>query len=671
MNPSPVVYPFAELAARLDLSPEGASAPAKTTATIVSFPLAGRPAITAQSRLNAAACAGLVDVEAIDEASRYYPAVMPYLWWRDNWLFPIASAIALAPEHTERLRQIFDRENRRTADPTKANEGYFADTLYLLNHAVANGVAKNNISHSRIPQTAAAYGYGSGATVAQTAAAITNGSPPTTVVRGSGLTAVFGAAAPFFDSVPSDQADLSPVTWLVLGLLLRGEITLLAGQGGSAKTALAVLIAVALAAGRQQLGPWRIKNKPEGLRVAYISAEEDANRFGLLTAAACNVLALGAAERALVKQNLLFHDAAASGLRIGEARPGQREDIAPESEDRALHQLTAALVGVDVLILDTLAALLALPNENDNSTGTTLMRRLGRAARQADCAVMLIHHTPKMTREVAAQQRGEPTLVRGASAFVNSARIVLTATSLSAAEGGQFVMQGKQPDRARRLDHAKINDLPMMDPAYFEVVSEKVPVCDGSKVPVRAVEFIAAPAAGAGGITDAARNVVMKTVDAGAVDDHGTKVPLSPGGGRNKRDATTAIARALINANAALTEPQAKHLGREVLKDLMDRIGCVIDQPAQIPQYRKTGQPNGTQTGRGLVARWDLAPWIASSAVASPAAPDTTLGGTPVAEAAPCLSSCEPPVNASDVHQERGDDSGGQPPVNSPRGYGG
>jgi hypothetical protein len=474
----------------------------------------------------------------------------------------------------------------------------------------------NRISHRRIFEVALAHGW-DGHTVAARAAAraaAANTNAATTVVTPiARLAAAFGASAtsatPFFLPIPLAQADLHPIPWLVPGLLIRGDITVLAGQGGGAKTALAVAMAVALAAGLRQVGPFAV-NKPAALRGAYISAEEDANRLGLLIAAACSIVALNGTERAQVQRNLVCHDAAASGWRLGEPRPGHREEIAPEAEDRALNQLAAALAGVDLLILDTLAALLALTNENDNSAATILMRRLGRAARQANCAVMLIHHTPKMTREMAALQRGEVTLIRGGSAIVNTARVVLTITSPTAAEAGQFIMQGLQPDRVRRLEHAKLNDAAPMEPAYFALRSEPVKVHDGSEVAVRAVEFIAPPAVGAAGISDAVRSVVMKAVDAGTVDDHGHKVPLSPGGGRdNRRDAIPNIARALMNANSGLTEPQAKALAREALKDLRDRIGCVVEQDVQMPQYKAAGQPNGTKPRRGLVARWDLAPW--------------------------------------------------------------
>jgi hypothetical protein len=142
-----------------------------------------------------------------------------------------------------------------------------------------------------------------------------------------------------------------------------------------------------------------------------------------------------------------------------------------------------------------------------------------------------------------------------------------------------------------------------MEPVCFVTVSVDVTVCDGSKCPVRAIQFIQAVAHG--GITDAIRNVVMKAVDAGTLNKHGAKVPLSLSG-KGERAAIPAIAGALRRANSGLTDGQAKYL---VLKDLIDDLGCVAEEEVPIPQYRRDGRPNGSQSRGGLVARWELAPW--------------------------------------------------------------
>ena len=448
-----------------------------------------------------------------------------------------------------------------------------------------------------------------------------------------GASAAAGAAqaSPFFAPVPHGQSNLHPVQWLVAALLLRGEITVIAGQGGSAKTALAVLFTVALAAGRPHVGPFTINTRPGGLRVAFISAEEDANRIGLLLAAASGVLRLTAAEHALVQQNLMMHDAKASGWRLGEPPPGPRDSIALEANDRGLIELTAALAQFkpDLLILDTFATLFALPSEIDNSAITILMRRLSRVARSADCAVLVLHHAPKMTRETAAAQRGEATLVRGGGAITNTARVVMTLTSLPADEAGQAVMQGLQPDQVRRFEHSKINDTAPTPAAYLKITSAQVVVSDGSRQAVRAVEFIPPPPAATASVPDSIRNLAMKTIDGGVSDEHGIRLPLSPGGGRdNQRDAVRAIASAIVGTQPGLAEKHARAVAKEALKEL-ERVGCVAVQDVEVPRYEADGKPHGTNKRKGLVARWDLAPWMAVPAP-SPAMPDS--GAAPITD---------------------------------------
>ena len=101
-----------------------------------------------------------------------------------------------------------------------------------------------------------------------------------------------------------------------------------------------------------------------------------------------------------------------------------RQDIPSEDMDRSLQALSAVLATYkpDLVILDTLAALFALASEIDNNAITMLMRRLGRVARDAGCAVLLLHHTPKLNRAAAAEQRGEATLVRGVGHYQFGAR---------------------------------------------------------------------------------------------------------------------------------------------------------------------------------------------------------------------------------------------------------
>lgn len=446
------------------------------------------------------------------------------------------------------------------------------------------------------------------------------------------------AAAPppggFMQPVPFNAADLHPVPWVMPGLLVRGDLTVLAGQGGGAKTVATVNLCVALAAGRTSWGPFKVTSRADGapMRVLIVSGEEDPGRLGLLVQAACSALGLPPAGRANVEANLMVHDARGSGWRLGEPRPREREDMAPEGEDRMRDMLRDALAAqpVDLVVLDTLAGLLALPNENDNTAVTRLLNRLARVVRDSGCAGLLVHHTPKTTREGVAAQRGEATLVRGGGAIVNSARVVWSLTGLPLAETAAFAAGGTKPGDVRRLDPVKMNDCAPPPPAFLEVVGQMVTVADKTRHSIRAVRFLPPPVpASAGGLPTTTLNIVMQAIDAGAMVG-GVRVPLSPGGGwSNARDAVRHIAQRLRAANPGLAEAHAETVARQALKHLRDALGCVKVQ--DVPAAKQSGgKPNGKGTVKGLACRWDLAPW----AGAAVGIPDGGPGNTPTADGA-------------------------------------
>lgn len=612
----------------------GASAPAIGGSADMSAALGSlgpRPAYLMSSGkdLNRAARMGLGIVADIEAASRHLQPSTEYKAWRDEWMYPIASAIVCAPPEDEQaLRAIYRDVNQRTADPGKLQqlgEGYLNDADKLLDAAVASRLKGDRlgeeIGYGRIYANALANGWDGRRLVAP---ANGNLSVPTTVV------------APFFAPVAFAQQDLTPLQWIIVGVLLRGAISVLAALGGGAKTAFAVALAVLMACGRRYAGPMQINAPSAGFKVGFISGEEGRNQFALLTAATCAAFHLTPAECARVAQNLVFHDATVSGMRIGEPRANQREDMAPEEHDPALQAFAGGIAAskLDVVFCDTFAALCAVPSENDNAAVTRMMNRLGRAARRANCALLLLHHAPKTTRETAAANQGEATLSRGAGAIINSARVALGITPLAPAEAAQAALMGVPPDSVRRLGHIKVNDVAPMDGALFRVMSVQVPVADGSHQAVRAIEFLSPlPASAAGGIPDAVRNVAMKAIDAGVRDAQGTRVPLSPGGGKaNARDAVTAVSRALMHANQSLAETHARTAAKGVLKDLIERIGCVVVEDAPIPQYKTDGRANGSKPGRALRTAWNLAPWM-SAAPGPDQAPGTGLDADPASSA--------------------------------------
>jgi hypothetical protein len=139
MNAGPTVYSFADLVAGLGLSTRSASASGKTTTTVGStLPLPPPAAIAAvRSRSLVAACAGLVNIKELKAAAPYVRFSTDYKSWLNEWMLPIATAIAYAPQYEPELREFFDQGNRRNADPTKASEEYFAKAQRALTNTIA------------------------------------------------------------------------------------------------------------------------------------------------------------------------------------------------------------------------------------------------------------------------------------------------------------------------------------------------------------------------------------------------------------------------------------------------------------------------------------------------------------------------------------------------------
>lgn len=603
----PIVCAFGELSARLGLDNPAAS----TTETVALPALDLRPgAAASKSRLNAAACAGMVNIDEIEAAAPHLPPAIlkEYPDWRDNLMFAIADALRLAPQHSKRLWAVYDATNRRGA-PGK-DDTYFTKADDILVKAIASprDGQKKIIPHWRIMQVAAEHGW-DGLTAAHRAA--NSNAPATTAFSGTTDTSLF------WSQVPSDAADLHEQAWVIPRVALRGAVTMIVGPGGVLKTTLIASVGIDAAAGRRYSGPWQIKSPDEGLRVAGIFAEESGNQLGLMTNARMQAEAFNPRERANVKRNWVYHDAAKSGLLFGASRPGSSLPV-PEGEDRWLNQLRAALIGVDILFIDNFAAVFCVPSENDNQAVTSALRRVAKVAAETGTGVVLIHHSPKQSRQTTAELAGDVLASRGGSAFGNTSRAMLTVTYPTVAEAAQLAMLGHNPDLVRKVQHAKINDMRPMDPAFFIVVTELVKTRDGD-VEVRTIQWLAMPTA-ANRINPATYNAVMQAVDLGTHNAHGARVPLSPGGGRsNERDASAAIVRALVNANPTLTEPQAKGVAREVLKDLIAR-GCITSSEVTIPRYKPSGQLDGSRSAKGLVTNWSLAPWIPSPAATTPAA---------------------------------------------------
>ena len=433
-------------------------------------------------------------------------------------------------------------------------------------------------------------------------------------------------------------ADYDEPRQVIHGLVQRGGLTVLAAAGASGKTVSAVALGVAGATGRSACGPFRLEQPPDGLRILYVTTEESPGRISLIGAGALRSPRSTRTEVRAALARFTIHDAAASGLTLGTAE-----------QDLGFRQLEALVAEhhPDLIVLDNASALFALPNENDNLQVTMLLRRLVRVAVTADAGVLLLHHTPKMSREAAAGLRGDAALVRGGSAWTNTPRTVWTITPLPPDEAAGFIGLGVPLDSVRRMEPVKVNDAVPPDPAFFAIVSETVPPTAAA---VRTIRWLPTPAAGTPTPANVAvLRVVLGAVIAGARDARNARVALSPAGRKGGRSAVQYVAHALRQHDPSLSTTHAEGAARSTLADLL-RAGIVTREKVLIPKYKQDGSPNGADTREGVVAHPEMAPWwqpapgTAPAAGSPPASP--TAAPTPAAlpPAAPSLAAVAPPT---------------------------
>lgn len=533
-------------------------------------------------------------------------AIPPEAWqgrepWRNRLCAPLAHAATVWPEMRDDLRRLLHKISSRTGAfasrtfpggyDAGANDREFDGAMTDTERRILEGRPVATVA--TIFDRARQHGWagveveGVGPDELESPAA----APP---APKSGL-----LTSSFLSPVRFDAPHLTAVPWLAPGVLIRGDITVLAAQGASGKTALALNLGVAAAAGRSNLGPLAIKTRAGGLRVAMVSAEEDAGRIGLLVAAACNAQQLTPEERDAVATNFLIHDACRSGLRLGAPAPGSRVPIAPEDGDNGLEMMRSGLAGVDLLVLDNLAALFALPSENDNGAVTILMRRLAKLAREIGCAALLLHHAPKMNREAAAGQRGEVTLVRGGGAITNSARVVLTITAPPAAEATTLALRCVNAEGVRRLEHGKINDAQPMKPCQFAIRSTLVRLGDGSDQAVRSIAFL--PDTDDGAVSNAVLRSILRLLDQGAPDG----LPFAASY-RSPRYGGGAVAELLRVHVPGAADSTLRMTAKNIIAELLAR-GWAEEREVVLP-HQGAGKGGG-KLGRIFVVNWSATGW--------------------------------------------------------------
>ena len=196
--------------------------------------------------------------------------------------------------------------------------------------------------------------------------------------------------------------------WLLGKHLLRGEVSGTAAMGGTGKSNLAIVEALAMASGKQLL-----HDTVAPARVVLINLEDKRNRMAKRIAAAMRQYKLTKED---IGDRLIVIARGEISIRV--AFISKKGNLL--RDDAIIEQLTNFMIEkeADVLSIDSFIRTHGI-NENDNSAIQKVVACFEDIASDAKCAVHLWHHSRKMGGEEATVEAA-----RGAMAFIDACRSV-------------------------------------------------------------------------------------------------------------------------------------------------------------------------------------------------------------------------------------------------------
>lgn len=253
--------------------------------------------------------------------------------------------------------------------------------------------------------------------------------------------------APAFFEIP-------PRRWLLGRWLLRGTVTTVIAPGGTGKSALMAATALSLATGRELLGK-TVWGGPQ--RVWLWNLEDDRDELDRQIAACC--LHHGIMRE--LSNRLFVNDAGSSLCTATRSRDGLT--IHEPVYETVMAEIRAQRI--DVLIIDPFVSS-HRAEENDNGQIDGIAKRWARIAREADCCIVLVHHSRKLSG-----QQVETESARGASALGNAARSVLVLNRMDKADAARLGIGEEDRRNYFRVTNDKSNRAPAGKADWYRFVS--------------------------------------------------------------------------------------------------------------------------------------------------------------------------------------------------------
>lgn len=209
-----------------------------------------------------------------------------------------------------------------------------------------------------------------------------------------------------------DPTTIAPRAWLYGDHLIRRFVSLTVSPGGIGKSSLVMMEALCMASGQSKLEDDKCRT-PEPLRVWYWNGEDpqDETQRRVLAAAMHHGL-----KPSDIGDRLYTDTGREQTITLGQIARGEitlKEELFQELEAEIIARQ------IDVFILDPFVSAHRM-GENDNNAIDAVIKRLGKLAERANCAVEIVHHVRKPSG--GNKNATDVNDARGASALVGGVR---------------------------------------------------------------------------------------------------------------------------------------------------------------------------------------------------------------------------------------------------------
>jgi len=255
----------------------------------------------------------------------------------------------------------------------------------------------------------------------------------------------------------AERARLTKRQWLMRGRYIKGFTTATVAPGGTGKSSLVIVEALAMATGKNLT----FSEVSEPGNVWYINTEDpmDELRRRIIAAADHHRIPLDALEGKLTvtsKRMKLVTDDPKKGMVINHAAVAELVQGVRERD-------------IKLLIVDPFVRCHSV-KENDNDGIDLVLQQFQDITEETGCAVSLVHHMSK-----GKADPGNADKSRGATAFISSVRVAHTLYTMTDKEAAQFNVPIADSDLYRRLDSAKANmSRKSKSPHWFKMQTRKM-----------------------------------------------------------------------------------------------------------------------------------------------------------------------------------------------------